>query len=45
MRIRWLWWAVLWMVGLGACTPQAATVPVLPIASDRPTLLFFYTDG
>lgn len=30
------------ILGLAACTADTAT---LPLAEDKPTLLFFYTDG
>jgi hypothetical protein len=45
MRINGLWWAIVTLVGLAGCSPQTTVLPALPIAIDRPTLFFFYTDG
>lgn len=35
----------LLMLGLAACAATPQPAEVLPLAADRPTFIFFYTDG
>lgn len=42
--LYWLGITLLMWLGLVACTPEQAAPVDLPLAADKPTFLFFYTD-